>query len=329
MTPRADPTEPGDRLERAGDIASRVVALSPDDPRIRRALRAGIGLIVVLGVGLALVGTLNEAPDLDWRFRYGWVLLGFLGFGLYTLAASETWRRLLMVLGPEIKPRPAIAIWCSSALGRYLPSGLLLPMIRTAMAESQGVPKRICLASVVYEQALAFTAAVLLGAYFLIDLPELSGEPARFLVLAVPIVTFICLHPRVFRRFADAMLRRFGREELPAVLPIGRSIEFIALYGANLIIGGAALYALAQGVYQVDGGDWVVVFGAWSVATALALIAFIIPGGLVAREAALAVALSPVMPAATALAVAVLARIAQLLAEVVLAALSPVLMRSA
>ena len=327
--PAPDERTEGDRLARTGDLASRVVSLSPGDPRVRRALHVGIGLILLLGVALALVAAFNEVPDLEWRFRIGWVLLGFLGFALYTLASSEVWRRLLISLGPELRPRPALAIWCSSSLGRYVPTGLLVPVIRIAMSEGQGVSKRICLASVVYETALAFTAAVILGAYFIIDLPDLSGEPARFLILAVPVVTLACLHPRVFRRFADLVFHRLGRESLPVVLPVGCSIEFVGLYAATMVIGGASLYALAQGVYHVDGDDWLIVVGAWSVSAAISLVAFIIPGGLVAREAAITLALAPVMPAAPALAVALLSRIAQLVFEVVFAALSPLLLRSA
>ena len=244
----------GTRLERTGEIASRVVSLRPADPRVRRALHVAVGLILLLGVGLAVVAALNEVPDLEWR--PAWVLLGFLGFVLYTLASGEIWRLLLAALGPSLRQRPAAAIWCSSALGRLLPTGLLVPIIRTAMAEPLGVPKRICLASVVYEQALALTAAVILGAYFIIDLPDLSGEPARFLVLLIPLVTLACLHPAVFRHVADLVLRRLGREELPVVLPISRSLEFIALYCLALVLGGVSLYALAQGVYPVAGADW-------------------------------------------------------------------------
>ena len=317
----------GARLARTGEIASQVVSLSPSDPRVRRALHVGIGLILLLGVVLALVAAVGEIPDLEWRFRFWWALLGFLAFGIYTLASAEIWRRLLMSLGPELRAGPGVAIWSSSTLGRYVPTGLLVPVIRIAMAEGQGVSKRICLASVVYEQALAFTAAVILGAYFIIDLPDLSGEPARFLVLIVPVVTFACLHPRVFRPVADRVLRRLGRDELPVVLRLGRSVEFVALYAATLIVGGLGLYALAQGVFHVDGSDWLIVVGAWSVSAAVSLVAFIVPGGLVAREAAITVALAPVMPAAPALAVALLSRIAQLVFEVLFAALTPVLMR--
>ena len=63
-------------------------------------------------------------------------------------------------------------------------------------------------------------------------------------------------------------------------------------------------------------GDLAVVVGAFSVGTALSLIGLALPGGLLAREAGIALALSPVMPAAPAIAIAVLSRIVQLVLEV-------------
>jgi glycosyltransferase 2 family protein len=289
---------------------------------MRRALHASIGIVLVLCVALAITTTLDRFPDLNWRFSPGWLVLAVVAFALHVLASAEIWRRLLGALGPRLGAKPAAAIWCASALGRYVPTGLLLPLMRTAMAEREGVPKRICIASIVYEVALAFTAAVLLGAYFVIELPDLQGEPERFSILIVPILALVGLYPGIFHPLADSALRRLGRETLPVSLPLRRVVEFIFLYGISLVIAGLGLYALAESIYQVGGGDVVTVVGAYAAATALSLIAFMLPGGLVAREAAITVALAPVLPTAPAIAVAVLARVLQIAIEVILTAVT-------
>ncbi len=56
--------------------------------------------------------------------------------------------------------------------------------------------------------------------------------------------------------------------------------------------------------------------GAFAVASAFALIGFLVPGGLGVREVAMTLALSPVMPTVPAIAVAVLSRILQIAIEV-------------
>jgi uncharacterized membrane protein YbhN (UPF0104 family) len=329
MTGPPESSPPSTRLERAGDIAARVSSLEPSDPRVRRGLHLGIAIIVVLSIGLAAFATAGDIPDVDWRFRPVALALAVIGLTVFLLANAEIWRRILRALGPELAPRRSMAIWFTSGLGRYVPTSLLLPVLRAAMSEREGVPKRICLASVAYEMAMFFTAALILGAYFVIDLPDLQDAPGRYLVIGLPLLALIALQPRVFHTLADRVLTRLGRAKLPLSLPGGRVLEFVGLYALTYVIAGLSLYALAQSVYPVGADDLVTVVGAFAVGTALSILAFVLPGGLVAREAGIALALSPVMPAAPALAVAVLARIVQMGLEVLLALITPLLAKRA
>jgi glycosyltransferase 2 family protein len=316
------------RLERAGTFAARATSLRPADPTVRRALHAGVGLMVVLGVGFAIVAALGDLPDVDWRFRPVALMLAILGLTILVAGSAAIWRRLVRALGPEIPALRAQAIWSISALGRYVPTAALLPVLRMALCERQGAAKRIILASIVYEIALVLTGSVILGAYFVITLPELAGQAQRFAVLALPVLAVILLHPRIFHRLADYVLRRLGRDPLPAALGQWRILEFLAVYLVILVLAGLSLYALAQSLYPVGIEDLPTVVGAFSVATLFSFLAFLVPGGLVAREAAMTLALSPIMPAAPALAIAVLSRIVQLAIEVGIAIAAPLLARS-
>lgn len=315
------------RLERAGEIASRAGSLNPSDPRVRKGLHAGIAIIVVLSIGLAGFSAAGDLPDVDWRFRPLALTLAVLALTASLLANAGIWRRILHALGPELLPPRSRAIWFTSGLGRYVPTSLLLPMLRVAMAEREGAPKRISLASIAYEMSLFFTAALILGAYFVIDLPELGDVPGRFVILALPVLALVALQPRIFHSLADRALQRLGRAKLPLSLPGGRVFEFVGLYAITYVLAGMGLYALATCVYPVGADDLVTVVVAFAVGTALSILAFVLPGGLVAREAGIALALSPVMPAAPAVAVAVLARIVQLGLEVLLAVITPLLAR--
>ena len=314
-------------MERVGNLAAQAGSLRPADPRVRRGLHAGIAIVVALSVGLGAFAAVGDIPDVEWRYRPLAVLLAIVAFGVCLVAHAEIWRRILAALGHELPPRRAAAIWFTSGLGRYVPTSLLLPVLRAAMAEREGVAKRVCLASMAYEAAFYMTAALVLGAYFVIDLPELQSSPARYAVLVVPVIALIGLQPGVFHRVADWTLTRLGRERLPLSLSGPRVLAFVALYTALYVLAGFGVYALAQLVYPVESGEMVIVVGAFAVGTALSLIAFLLPGGLIAREAGLALALSPVMPAAPAIAVAVLARIVQLALELLGAVLAPLIAR--
>lgn len=324
MRPPYEPaTAAPNRLQRAGEAAARIGSLRPADPRVRRGLYAGIAIIVVFGVVLAGVSAAGDLPDVEWSLQPWALALAVASMSALLLCGAGLWRRLLRALGPEIAPARARAIWFTSGLGRYVPTGLLLPVLRVAMSEREGVPKRVCLASVTYELALSLTAGLIVAAYFVIDLPDLGGEAARYAIVALPVVALVLLHPRVFHRLADLILEQLGRPALPLVLPFSRVLSFTALYAGTYVLGGLAVYGVACCVYPVDAGDMVVITGTFAVANVVSFLAPVLPGGLVAREAAMTLALAPVMPAAPALAVAVLSRILHLTLESTFAVITP------
>lgn len=303
-------------LVRAGSLAARAGSLQPADPNLRRGLHAGIAIIVVLGVAVAMVAGLGDFPDVNWRIRPVALALAAIGLSVLLVGSAEIWRRVLRALGPELRPLPAQEIWFVSELGRYVPTSLLLPMLRVAMCGKDGVPGRITSASIVYEIALFLVANLALAAYFVITLPDLAGDWERWLVVAIPVMALVALQPRIFHPLADGLLVRLGRDPLPLSLPGRRVIEFAALYLAGMVVGGLAVYCLAQSVYPVGADDLPTVVGSLAIGTGFSIVAFIVPGGLGAREAAMALALSSVMPTAPAVAVAVLSRLVQLGLEV-------------
>lgn len=328
MAPTLQPSPPPpSRLERIGDVAARAGSLRPADPRVRRGLHAAVATVVVACAALAIIAAVGDFPNVAWRFRPVALGLAVVGFAVSLLAAAEIWRRILAELGSSLDPRRSAAIWFVSGLGRYVPTSLLLPVLRAAMAEREGVPGRVTLASMAYEVCLSSTAALTIGAYFVVDLPRLAGAPARFLVVLLPILAFIVLQPRFFHSFADRALMRLGREPLPASLSAAAVLRMVAAFSATYLLAGLSLYALAQSIYPLGAGDVVEVVGAFSVGTALSLLAVFLPGGLVAREAGIALALSPVMPAAPAIAIAVLSRIVQLALELLGALVAPLFAR--
>ena len=104
--------------------------------------------------------------------------------GLYVFQ-GEIWRLIVHALGEShLRARPARAIWGKSLLARYVPTNALMVVGRMVMAEKEGVPKRVTLASIAYELVLGFGTAVMVGAYFVIQLPDLEDQPARYAVLA-------------------------------------------------------------------------------------------------------------------------------------------------
>jgi glycosyltransferase 2 family protein len=283
--------------------------------------------LVLASVAAVTITEAGRVADVSWRFSPAWLVLAAVGFALLQLAHAELWRRLLRLLGYVLPGRRSRAVWNVSALARYVPTGLVSPIMRAGMTESDGVPRRVCLVSVVYELGLALTGALVVSTYALLRVPQLHGGQWRFLLVGVPVISIAALHPRFFHRVTDSALKRFGRQPLPLSVPFARLAELTMLYAASFVLAGLSILALVLAVHPVATADIPYVLSAHAFGFSASVLGIVLPGGLGAREAALAAVLTLAVPTAVAVAVAVAARVVQLALEIAFAAITPVLAR--
>jgi hypothetical protein len=314
-------------LHRVGAAGASISSLEGDTPRAQRALLIGMGVLVAAFLAITVATQWSKLPHIHWRFRPAWLALCFAALMAFQYLHATYWVMMLRALGSPIEAIRGRAVWSVTLLARYVPTNVALAVSRMALAEREGVPKRVCMASIVYELGFTFAGSAAVGAYFVIALPSLQDQPARWLALAAPLASLVALDPRVFHFLADALLRRLGREPLPSSLSRARVLEFTALFALSFIVAGFGVLALAEAIHGVSGTDAPTVVGAYSVGFAASVIAFVLPGGLGAREGAVVAALSPVLPLTVAAAVAVGVRIAQIGVELLWASVTPVLAR--
>ena len=322
------PQEPSQTLlERAGSTAAGLGSIGEGRPRLRRTLEIGIVAVIAIFLVAFIATQWGRLPDYNWEFRPAWLLVSAVGVALFYSIQCEAWRMILRSLGEHLDARTARAIWGKSLVARYVPTNALMVVGRVVMAEKHGVGKRACLASIVYEAGLAVVTAVVVGAYFVIDLPRLDDQPARYAILVVVPLALVVLHPRVFRPLADFALRKLGRQRLPATLPFGRVLEIAIVFLAAWVAMGAGVVGFANALHPLDAEDVAYAAAAYPVAFCAAVVTFIAPGGLGTRDAALAISLAAVLPGAVATAIAVGFRIFQTAIELLWVAAAAALAR--
>jgi uncharacterized membrane protein YbhN (UPF0104 family) len=293
---------------------------------LRYLLRGAVVVLVAGFVVLAVIAEIGRLPDVELRFAPGWLALAVVGFVMAQLVCAEAWRGILARLGEPMPFMRSNAIWNVSNLARYVPTSMLLVVVRIRLCSSAGVRAERTVASLVYEVPVMLTGALCIGAWFVVGLPQAESLGAiRWVVLAVPVVALAVVHPAVFRPIGDWLARRLGREPLPQLLTFPQVLAFVVLYAAGFAIAGLATYALVAGVYRVDPADLPTIVGSFSAMFAVSLFAFILPGGLGVREVVFAGALAPVLPTSIAIAVAIAVRLLQMAIEVVLALVTPLL----
>lgn len=325
-TPAAEPSPT--LLQRLGSAGASVASIEPSHPRLKLALRVAVVVLVAAFVGFAIASQWGQLPEVEWRFAIGWVGASIVGFLAMLVMHATGWRLIVAAMGFPMDHARARAIWAKSVLARYVPTNALMVVGRVNMAAREGVPQRVALASIVYEIALQVAAAVAVGAYFVLSLDSLAGEPLRFLILLVPALALAGLHPAIFHPLTDMALTRLGRERLPVSLPFSRVLGMWAFYALSFLVAGLALLAFTYAVYPVATEDIPSLIAAWGVGFTVSVLAFVFPAGLGARELGLATALAPAVPSAVvAAAIAVASRIVVTGVELLFAGIASLLAR--
>jgi uncharacterized membrane protein YbhN (UPF0104 family) len=302
-------------LERAGTAAAGISSVGAGNPRKKALVQYGLAALIFGCLVFFVARQWNELPDFEWRFSPAWLALAIVCVTLFYALQGELWRVVIHLLGEHIDAGPGRAVWGKSLLARYVPTNVLMVLGRVVMAERCGVPKRVTLASVLYELAFALGTAVMVGAYFVIQLPDLEGQPARYAVLTLIPLVLVVVHPRVFQPLIDFALGKLGREPLPRVLPFGRVLALCLAYVGCWATIGLGLYAFVAALHPVDLSDLPYIASSYPVAFCVAVLTFVVPSGIGTRDAALATAMAVVLPGAVATAIAVAFRILQTLIE--------------
>ena len=302
-------------LERAGALAANL-GRGQAAGRRRLFIQWGLALGIFGALVAVLISQWGKLPDYDWRFRPGWLAVAVAAVAALYVAQAELWRLIVRGLGGGDMPHAASrSVWAKSLVARYVPTNVLLVVGRVVLAERLGVPRRVTLASIVYEVGLAVCAAVIVGSYFVIELPGLEDQPARYAILVLVPLALGALHPRMFEPITRWGLGKLGREPLPRVLPFGSVLRLALAYALTWVSMGLGVYCFASAVHPIDAGDLAYIVASYPVSFCVAVLTFIVPSGLGTRDATLVAALDVVLPGSVALAIGVAFRIFQVLVE--------------
>jgi hypothetical protein len=289
--------EPGQPfLHRVGEAGARIGTRPPRSKGVRLAIQLGIALLVFGFLILTVVDQWSEIREKGVHFNVLWLIPAFVILPVFYGLNAVGWDLILRFLGYRLGNGRAQVAWGQPLLARYVPGSVLYVLGRVLLSERAGVPRRLTVASIVYEQALQATSAIVVAAYFLIDHPDLQGQPLRWGVLALIPLALALLHPRVFGPLANRVLRAFGREPLPAVISLRGVATVLVFYTLNWGMAAVGLYCVARSISTISPSDILAVGAAQAFGYVAALATLVAPAGLGIRDAAFAWALKAAVP---------------------------------
>lgn len=283
-------------LHRIGDAGARIGTKPPRSRTVRLALQIGIVVLIFGFLVLTVVDQWSEIQSEGVHFHVGWLIPAIIILPAFFVLSALGWDLALRFLGYPLGFGRAQVAWGQPMLARYVPGSVLYLLGRVLLSERAGIPRRITIASIVYEQAISATSAVIVASYFIINHPDLQGQPVRWAVLLLIPLAITLLHPRVFGPLANRVLRAFGREPLPAVIPLRGVVSLIAFYSFNWFVVAIGIYCVARSVTYIPFDDILLVGSAQAIGYFAALVTLVAPAGLGVRDAAFAWAVKAALP---------------------------------
>jgi hypothetical protein len=212
---------------------------------------------------------------------------------------AMVWRRIVRGFGYPLPVAPAVRVWSTSELARYVPGVILQVAGRVYLVKPYGVPGTACTASQLLELILFLQANVLVavGCLVTFGLRHVQGKARAWLVVATLLVPLLALllHPRVFYGALERVTRKLKKPPVPRL----SGAELAKLLGWNLL--GLAWQSVAAFliIREPLGLGWdklYVVAGTYCLAWCGGFLAFWSPGGLFVREPIFATVMAYAVP---------------------------------
>lgn len=283
-------------LHRVGEAGSQFGKKPPRSRRVRLALQILLAVLIFGFLVLTVIDQWSEIKSEGVHFHVGWLIPAIVILPIFFVLSAFGWELALRFLGYPLGFGRAQVAWGQPLLARYVPGSVLYVLGRVLLSERAGIPRRITIASIVYEQAVSATSAVIVASYFIINHPDLQGESYRWAVLLLIPAAIALLHPRVFGPLANKLLRTFGREPLPAVISLRGVVSLIAFYSFNWLVVALGLYCVARSVTYIPFEDVLLVGSAQALGYFAALVTLISPAGIGPKDAAFAWGVKAALP---------------------------------
>lgn len=240
--------------------------------------------------------------------------------GLACFAAF--WRRVALDMGGRLEPLESQRAYFASHLGKYLPGKAWVLLIRCGLTDSRATPATVVVASTFYETLAMMAAGSLMAVLtFVVAGTATKRAFGMALILFAGLAAFV--QPRVFSRLAALGTLPFQRWGADPVKPITYAtlLKAILYMAPGWGLVGLSLVAVAYGIGTTLTGFTAILLAVGSMALAIAggFAILIVPAGLGVREWILMQTLSSTVDAGSAVLMAVVARVVNVVAELLVA----------
>lgn len=285
------------------------------------AVRVLALLVVLVFAGLSLRSAWSDVRADLARLTVPAVAVSALAFAVAMGCQFAAWFGLLRrhALVNTFGVHDGAVVYAVGQLGKYVPGAVWPAVIQSDMGARRGMPWRVMLGAYTQMLVLSVTTGAVLG------VGTLLGPAPRWVHVAAVVGAIVgvvfgwaAVHPDALHRWMDRVLRRLTAAGLPERLD-GRAAARAAILSvlAWLCIGLHAVAIIRP--LGVSAGDAVFVGASFIFAWVCGIVAVPFPAGIGIREAVLIVTVGQLADRPTAVALALVSRLVQVVVDLGLA----------
>lgn len=266
---------------------------------------------------------LTRFRGVEWShtsFRAGFLVLAAAFQMLASLVGPLVFRLLLKAQSNQPSWRALLTSVWIARIGKYIPGKFASTLGAIWMLHRQGLAASAAASATLLSQGMMVLAGLMTALPVALWPPTRQAMPAAWWLCVILLaIGSICIHPRVFSIVGSLLTRKLGMP--PSSLNL-RFADYVKAFAALLlgqVLGGVMLWLLLSSVVDAP-PRWIpLCISAGAMAGTASLLAIFAPGGLGVREGILLIILGQIMSVGDSAIVVVVARLVQVVVEVLLA----------
>ncbi len=279
-------------------------------PGGRRTLLA---LMILAGLGIALWTIIRDWSNLvnyNWQFDWAYLALSSVAYAASLALAVIAWSAIMYALKARLSWKQNARFFIYSWMARRLPTAAPFVASRVMLYEQAGVPRRLTLAGMLWEQILLIASSGVL-VVLMFPFTPLLGQSIPLLPLAILAVVSVAVafRPTLLARLLAWMLRRWHKDPLTDFLGTPATMGIFALHALLWLVGGLILFLMVRSIYVLDWVALPVIMQIWVASGLVGYLSFFIPISLGLSDVSMAVLLALVVPLSVALIIVLLIRV--------------------
>lgn len=279
-----------------------------------RLLRVALVLLALAFCAYSLISQWDETREAFERMSPPAVAGAFVVGSGGLFAWMLGWRAYVVGLGSPLALRGAFRVQYLSQLGKYVPGKVWALVTQIELARELNVPRVRSVTATLLAVATSVATGLALAA---VTLPLTSPQTTRDYWWLFPLAAAMpaALYPRVVTWCLNRALKIVRQPPLEHPVSLATTLR-----AAGWTVLGWALFGVHTWLLCASAGGSgaklpLVATGAYALAFTAGFLVFIAPGGIGAREAALVITLTPVLPSGAPIAIAIMSRVVLTVAD--------------